>query len=259
LGNRSTRPLVEAARNAWLLGHIDKALERSRYAQRTAQAVNRPYDIAFAKYMAAILAILLRQPGQARLQASEALELSDRHSFPQFSAISRVVLGRAIVELGEKPEGEALIADGIARMTGTGARVALTLYHAWAAEAAMLAGKWDQAMRSIEEALTVNPEERFFLPECLRLRGEIQAALGQSDDAVRSLAESSRVAQAMGARLCLVRTWLAARRLGLEAAGPLTLAAARALDGELVEGRGMPDLVEFSASLGWKQPLRSAL
>ena len=62
----------------------------------------------------------MRQPAEAKLHAERALELSDAHSFPQFSAVSRVVLGRAVVELQHTAEGEALIADGIGRMTSTG-------------------------------------------------------------------------------------------------------------------------------------------
>jgi class 3 adenylate cyclase/tetratricopeptide (TPR) repeat protein len=245
-----------AARNAWLLGHLDRARERSQHAIRLSVAANRPYDIAFAEYMAAILAILMRQPSLAKGHAERALELSDAHSFPQFSAISRVVLGRAMVELEEPAEGAALITEGIGRMMSTGSRVAVTLYQSWAAEAAALAGRWEEAMQWIDQALAINPEERFFLPECLRIRGEIQAALGNRVEASKSLGEACRVAQKLDARMCLARVWLSSQRLNF-AEGPMTIEFARTLNDTLVEGRDTADLVEFNASVIGGSPLRA--
>ncbi len=146
--------------------------------------------------MAAILAVLMRKPDDARRLAEQSIELSDRERFPQFAAISRIVLGRSLVEIDRSPAGIELIARGIEGMTGVGSGVAMTLYLAWLAEAQAMAGLRDEARQTIDRALTVNPEERFVWPELLRLDGELTASVG---DAERGIA-GARAALALASR-----------------------------------------------------------
>ncbi len=233
-----------AARNAWLLGMADTARERSQYALLA--MAERPFDLAFAQYMAAILAVLVRDPELALRLGTQSLEASDTLKFPVFSAISRVVVGRATAELGDTAAGVAMIEEGIGRMERTGSRNGLTLYLAWAAEALGLAERWDEAEQVIERALTANPEELFFEAECLRLRGEIRAALGKP--AIDDFVAAHRSAERMGARICRIRTWLSTRRLGLDGDPRLPPARdlARLYD-EMAEGRDTPDMKEAAA------------
>ena len=185
-----------AARNAWMLGRFREARRRMNYALDFAAASDSTYDKAFAQYMAAILAVLMRKPDDARRLAEQSIELSDRERFPQFAAISRIVLGRSLVEIDRSPAGIELIARGIEGMTGVGSGVAMTLYLAWLAEAQAMAGLRDEARQTIDRALTVNPEERFVWPELLRLDGELTASVG---DAERGIA-GARAALALASR-----------------------------------------------------------
>lgn len=235
-----------AARNAWLMGLADTARERSRYALLAAEQQQRPYDLAFAEYMAGILAVLMRYPEQARAHAERSLALSDEHKFPQLSAISRIVLGRALAELVDAARGCELIEDGMERMNATGARVALTLYHAWLAEAYAFGRRWTEAAMAIDRALTINVEERFFLPECLRVRGEIRHTQGNREGGAADLASSAKTAREMAARACQVRTWLAAFRFGLDPGLALSTQEATALYATLLEGRDTPDMLEMA-------------
>lgn len=229
-----------AARNAWLLGMVDSARERSQYALLA--LTDRPFDLAFAQYMGAILALLLRDSEAALQLGRQSLESSDALKFPVFSAISRVVVGRATAELGDPTKGVALIEEGIGRLERTGSRNGLTLYLAWAAEAQALNGHWDEAEKVIERALSANPEERFFEAECLRIRGEISAALGRHDAAVNQFVLSHQSARQMGARSSDIRTCLAARRLGLsDARLPSTHELSRLYE-EMSQGRDTPDM-----------------
>jgi hypothetical protein len=49
-------------------------------------------------------------------------------------------------------------------------------------EAQALGGALAESLQTIEEALTVNPDERFWRPETLRLRGEIRHVAGKEQD-----------------------------------------------------------------------------
>jgi predicted ATPase/class 3 adenylate cyclase len=226
-----------AARNAWMLGRPDEARRRIQHAMHRVQAGQRPYDIAFAQYMAAILAMLMREAETARSLAEESISLSDRHAFPQFAAISRIVLGRALADLGQPEEGLALIRHGIAAMEQTGSRVALTLYLAWQAEAEAAAGKTACALASIGQALTANPEERFFAPELLRIRGELLEATGERDAAENDLRQALSLARDMNARWLELRAAISLRQLPT-ADGSSILAAAWA---RIREGHDTPD------------------
>jgi class 3 adenylate cyclase/tetratricopeptide (TPR) repeat protein len=234
-----------AARNAWLLGLADTARERSQYALLA--LADRPFDLAFAQYMAAILAMLLRDPETALRLGTQSLESSDALKFPVFSAISRVVVGRAAAELGDTNRGLAMIEEGIGRMERTGSRNGLTLYLAWLAEAQALSGRWDEAEKAIDRALSANPEERFFEAECLRIRGEIRAAQGRRDAAIDDFVLSHQAARRMGARISEIRTWLAASRLSPgDARLPAAGEQARLYD-EMGEGRDTADMKRAAA------------
>jgi predicted ATPase/class 3 adenylate cyclase len=202
-----------AARNAWMLGCSDEARRRMTHAVAIATAGGNPYDIAFAQYMDAILAVLMRQPRQAQGAAERAMDLSDTNGFRPFAAISRVVLGRALVETTPSSDAVDLINDGIARMAETGSRVAMTLYLAWLAEAQAVVVSPEAALGTINRALTFNAEELFFRPELFRIRGELWAAAGNVDRAEADIQAALTTAITMAALGLQLRAAMSLHRL----------------------------------------------
>jgi tetratricopeptide (TPR) repeat protein len=202
-----------AARIAWLLGDFVAARGRVATALAVAETLDNPYDRAFAAYMAAIMAVLLRRPEEARQRADAALALSEQNGFPQFAAISRIALGRAAIGEAESRDAVALIQKGLAGMIGTRSRVALTLYLTWLAEAQAAAGATADARATIERACEINPRERFFWPEILRVRGEIAAATGRLPEARADMSAAIKEARAMQAATLELRAMLALARL----------------------------------------------
>ncbi len=239
-----------ASRNAWMLGRPDEARRRMAHALAVATANNNPYDIAFSEYMAAILAILMRHAPDACRAAERSIELSDQNGFPQFAAISRIALGRALVDRRPSAEAVALIRRGIAGMAQTGSRVAMTLYLAWLAEAQAVVVSPFEALDTIDRALTFNPEERFFRPELLRIRGELWAATGNVDWADTDLRAALVTAADMGALGLELRAALSLHRLrsrGAAAGAPDIVAKVYA---RFSEGFDTADLVDASAVAG---------
>ena len=190
-----------AARTAWIMGDEAEAHRRVEHALAIGADNARPYDLAFAQYMAAIMAVLTADPEQARDLAGRSMRLSDEHGFPQFTAISRVVLGRALADLDRAEEGCGLIREGLRGMTRTGSRVAATMYLTWLAEAQALDGGLDDALDTLDQALSINPQELFFRPETLRLRGDLRAKTGRADDAETDYRDAIALAKTMGAKL----------------------------------------------------------
>jgi tetratricopeptide (TPR) repeat protein len=190
-----------AARNAWIMGHEARAQQRIDLALSIARQNDSPYDMAFSQHMAAIHAVLTDELAHAAQFAEDSIRLSDKFGFPQFAAISRIALGRAKAGSGAPADGIGLIRDGLAGMAGTGSRVAITLYMTWLAEAQLLGGLLDDGLQSAEQALEMNPQELFFRPASLRLRGDLRARKGLTAEAERDFREAMYLSAQMGARL----------------------------------------------------------
>jgi class 3 adenylate cyclase len=188
-----------AARNAWIRGDEARAQQRIDEALSIARQNASPYDMAFALHMAAVHAVLTDNLPLAALLAEDSTRLSDKHGFPQFSAISRIAVGRAKAGSGAPLDGIALMREGLAGMAGTGSRVAITLYMTWLAEAQVLGGLLDDGLDSIEKALIINPQELFFRPASLHLRGGLNAREGLLAQAELDFREAMRLATQMGA------------------------------------------------------------
>jgi len=85
-------------------------------------------------------------------------------------------------------------------MGASAVRAAITLYTIRLVEAYAQGGSFDAAQAAIEEALLVNPQERFFRPVSVRQRGEIRARLGMLGDAERDFREALALANQMGGK-----------------------------------------------------------
>ncbi len=183
------------------MGDEVSAQQRIDHALSIARENDNPYDMAFAQHMAANHAVLTGNLTLAGRLAGYSISLSDKHGFSQFAAISRIALGRAKAGSGDPADGIELIRDGLAGMVGTGSRVAITLYMTWLAEAQLLGGFLDDSLHSAEQALNMNPQELFFRPASLRLRGDLHARKSLTAEAERDFREAMRLSTDMGAKL----------------------------------------------------------
>jgi tetratricopeptide (TPR) repeat protein len=194
-----------AALIAVLRGDAAAARARAAFALRNGRRMRSDYDICFAAYMAGMLCLMLGADRMAQRWSTRSLRLATRIGFPQFSAIARVVLGRAMAGQGEVERGLETIRSGIAAMDTTGSRVGLTLYLSWLAEAERFGDHAAAAAHALDQALSANPEERFYLPETLRLKAQILSAANDSDGADALLAEARSLAMEAGGQWFLRR------------------------------------------------------
>lgn len=187
-----------ASQIAWTLGDNFAARDRINHAMSIADENDNPFDHAYAEHMAANYKILIEEYSEAEELARRSIELSDKHSFPQFGNISRVVLGRARAGLGAIDEGTRILQDGLSRMAASAQRVSITKYFTWLAETLCLAKSFYQALGAVDEALAVNPQELFFRPETVRLRGEIALKLDRAGEAEEAFLEAIALSKQMG-------------------------------------------------------------
>jgi tetratricopeptide (TPR) repeat protein len=78
--------------------------------------------------------------------------------------------------------------------------VGITGLLTWLAEAQALDGKIDDALITIEEALSANPEELVFRPNTLICRGELRLKIGQTELAEADFREAIALAQKMSTK-----------------------------------------------------------
>ena len=176
--------------NGWLLGHDDHARERLAFLAEADRRLTDPYSLAFSRHMASMGWLLLGEQDKSEMAAREALKIAETSGFPQYSSIARITLGGALAIAN--PDGAALdlMREGIALMSATGSRAGMTLYHAWLAEAEWRGGEPELALGTVTRGLRTNPEERYFLPELLRLKGELEAIAGRIERVVPTLQEA---------------------------------------------------------------------
>jgi predicted ATPase len=194
---------------------------------------------------------LLREPQRAEVAASQALAISEEHRFPIPGNQARSMLGWARAQLGRAGEGVALIRQGLAGLAEVGNRRDITHILTSLAEAQDLDDKIDDALSTIGEALQANPEELYFRPETLRIRGNLRLKLGQTELAEADFREAIALAQKMSAEAWELRATMSLARL---LASQDRRDEARTMLGEIynwfTEGFDTRDLIEAKALLG---------
>src|SRR6516162_1377426 len=210
----ATWTLSMAGWNAWIMGRADEARARMRRAVATIE------DDAFARVVvqwnSSCLHVMLREPEQAALLAAQAIAAAGEHGFRQFGWGPRMAHGWVQAQLGHPDEGASLIREALTAYRANGALVSVPTRLTWLAEAQAQGGALADALRTIEEALTVNPDERYWCPETLRVRGEIRRQQGEEQLAEADFRDAIALARGMSAKAWELRAATSLARLWRE-------------------------------------------
>jgi len=198
---------------AWALGHADSARERIALAMAFAQESNNPYDLAVARVFESRLSCWVGEPQQAEVAATQALTIAEERGFSHPRNFSLLMLGWARAQLGRAGEGVALGRQGAAGLAEAGVKSGITDRLTCLAEAEALDGKIGDALNTIEEVLQANPEELYYRPETLRIRGDLRFELGQAELAEADFREAIALAQKMQAKAWELRATMSLSRL----------------------------------------------
>jgi predicted ATPase len=198
---------------AWTLGYAQKAHERIARVFAFARDSHIPFELANTRYFESMLSCLLRETQHAEVAAAQALGIAEEHGIPYVRDFARTMLGWTLAQLGRAGEGIALIRQGLAGMAEAGASTAMICFLTWRAEAEALDGKIDDALITIEEALHAKPEELFYRPETLRIRGDLRVKLARTELAEADFHEAIALAQKMQAKAWELRATTSLGRL----------------------------------------------
>ena len=237
----------------WALGRPDQSLTRNQDALALARETSEPHSLAHALLSTAILHQLRREPQQARDHAEAAIAVSTAHGLVMYLAMATITRGWAGIEPGREEEAIDEMRRGLAALQTTGAQLMRPHFLALLAAALEKAGRADEGLRVLEEALAIalSTGERFYEAELYRLKGELLLAQASSAaDAEGCFNQSLETARRQKAQALELRAVMSLARLHHNQGKANTaLELLSRTYGRFTEGLATPDLRDAEALL----------
>jgi predicted ATPase len=194
----------------WLSGFPDRASQAIDRAMEAVEEINHLNSRLFALvWGAATLAHHCGDAAAVRRYADAAISLSEEHGLRLWLAYGKIFRGWASGAQGRPLESVPEIVQGIADCRATRTRRDAPYHLSLLAETLRSAGKIDEALHALSEALAfvAETEERWWEAELHRLKGELLLSLATPDasQAEECYRSAIAVAQRQGAKMLELR------------------------------------------------------
>jgi len=168
----------------WMVGKPNQAQSCQASITQLAEQLGTPYVIATAMLFEMLLYHELRDTTRVEEAAKRFMDHSTEQGYPFFQALAAVGIGWAQVQMGNGDEGIEQIKTGIAEFRATGARLPVSYYLHFLADACLASGRVDEGLQAVGEAreLMENLLDIFYEPELERQRGELLLMAGAGAD-----------------------------------------------------------------------------
>jgi tetratricopeptide (TPR) repeat protein len=245
---------LHLARQLACLGRLDQALFQIGAALEEARRLSHPPTLAFAlasAWLRETLACL--EPALLLRHADELLAFATEHGLGFYRSLALCQRGWSLAALERADEGIPLLITGIAGWHELGFKIRKPWVLTLLGDSCRMAGERQAALEHLAEARRLAEEtgDRCYQAETLRLRGDVQLAMGDPVEAEASYREALGIARQQSARLWELRAAMSLARLwrnqGRRAEARDLLA--RAYDW-FTDGFGTPVLQEAKALLG---------
>ena len=206
----------------WCLGYPQQALSHGLDAIKLAQDLDQPFNQALTSAYLALLHQLRAEEAIAKTHAEEALALTSMFQAPYYHAWAAILVSYA--QALEQPNEECIrrLRDSIAEFKASSARLRLPYYLSLLAHVYKKAGRTEEGLASIDEALSEarTHNERWWDAELHRLRGELLLLHGaDASDVEVAILRAIEIARSQQARslelratMSLARLWIAQNR-----------------------------------------------
>lgn len=238
----------------WQCGALERSVARVTAALDLAREIDHPYSIAYALYHNGFLALSRSRFEECVQRARELAEVADENDYVVWRTLATVLEGVSLTALGQAEEGFAMTETGIDLYQGlTTPPVFWPLILGLRGLVHALAGKPEQALALIDEAIETGAPEGVVSPEFSMLKGDFLRMLPEPDvDAAEdAYLEASRTSRAGGLHLielqALTRLVGLRREMGRSPDGSDELASLYATftegldEHDLIMARGMLD------------------
>lgn len=235
------------ARILWLQGLADQALELA--AENITEGRANGHALTFCSVLgqsACLLAFFAGDYDAAKRYGTELLGHAERHSIRLWALWARAFNAMIVVKRGDVETGLPLLREELNR---AGDARFLPRFLPLLGELSACFGEGDQADRGlagIEEILKrcIDRQERWYLPELIRIKGELLLKDAQNSSAAETcFREAMEIASQQGARFWELRCAISIARLRI-AQGQIAEAMQVLEDacGPLTEGAGIADM-----------------
>jgi tetratricopeptide (TPR) repeat protein len=251
--------LEYAALASWQLGLADTARERISAALALAERLHKPYATAHSQFYAGFLHALLRDSDATRRHAEAAVALSHERRFPHFVNAGRILLGWALGDHGDASAVITDMRDALNAYMGSGNRLAAGIFLGFLAETLARAGNYDEALRTIDEAIDGSAEQLVDQAHLRWLHGAVllQRAGGESsstnsgdlDAAERSFQQTIALAGRIGAKFYALRAATSLARIRRARGGGEAASLLEPFFENLAEGFDTADAIEAKSLL----------
>jgi predicted ATPase len=173
--------LSYSALTLWMLGHFEKAVQRDQETLMLADEISHPFSQALAFNFSARFHQCRGDVQTVKEMAEATISISSMRGFTHWIPTGNIFKGWALSCEGHSEEGIALIREGISDWQATGASVSGPHYQAMLAEAYWQNGEIEVGIEVIKEGLAnvESCDERLYVPELHRLKGELLLAPGE--------------------------------------------------------------------------------
>jgi predicted ATPase len=239
----------------WTLGHSDQASEHCRRGIARARDVNHPSSLAHALLQSVTRGMVCRDNELLPDQVEELVRLSTEHEVALFGAWGVLAEGWLLSEQARHDMAITRMRQGFADVQATGSELGQPLALWLLAEALRRAGRVEEALALVDEALSMvdRNDDRMHEAELHRRRGELLLERDPSaaEEAETCFRRAIEIARSQNARSWELRATVSLSRL-LRARGRRGEAREllAGIYGWFSEGLDRPDLLEAAALLG---------
>jgi predicted ATPase len=169
----------------WHRGYPDQSARAADRALALSRQLGHAHTLAHALYLAGMAAVFARDVATVCACGNDCVALASEHGFALWAPRGRILQGWAGAQRGEATTGISRIRDGLAATEATGTRVTTPQFLTLLAEALALAGKIEEGLAALDNALAkaAVSGERGSNAEIHRLRGELTGRLPYPDPA----------------------------------------------------------------------------
>ena len=159
----------------WLLGYPDAALADAKQALQEARAIGQATNLLFALFFTSLTQIFCGNYATATKEHDELIALADEIDSLYWKALCTPMQGYLLALTGKASHAVQRITSGIAALRSAGTAFWMPSHSSYLGRAYAELGQFDDAWRSIGEAIDTieNTKETWFEAEANRIAGEI--------------------------------------------------------------------------------------
>jgi len=196
------------------LGFFDKAIAAGDRSIETARSLRHPFSIGWALTFRATLDCFLGDFRGARMLGDQAVEYCREQGYPFWISAGLAASGESLAKMGDKRygleqvwEGIGRLREGIAMTQAIGSRVIEPLFRGQLTEALLRAGESEAALAESEDAIRQAEEQgvRVSLLDLRRVRGLALLGVGRREEGEAAIRETIAASRAASCRYVELR------------------------------------------------------